>query len=232
MQQRQHGLGDTKRAEEVRIENRFDHSHICRSRQSIPAQVDTRFVDQDIEAAVITLNELGRGCNGVLRRNIDFNKVNLATSGLLEHLDSLLPAFLVARTQQYCASGSTKIPRDFQTDALIAAGHFNSLSIHPSVVVRKKRSDHGTDIVRHTGAVILATILLTSGLSRTMPPQKSNPFGAGIELIPAFWLCLRRGDPNRSNSATRCSLNNNQCEVKPVRSKLPFHATGVRLDVE
>ena len=31
-----------------------------------------------------------------------------------------------------------------------AAGHFNSLSIDPPILVREKRRDHGSDIVRHT----------------------------------------------------------------------------------
>jgi hypothetical protein len=31
-----------------------------------------------------------------------------------------------------------------------AAGHFNSLSIDPPILVRKKRCDHGSDIIGHS----------------------------------------------------------------------------------
>ncbi len=123
MQQRKHRLDDTNGAEEVRIENFLHHAQIGRARQSIPAQVDARVVHQNIEAAVPTLNLLRGGCNGVLPRNVDLNKVNITESGLPELPDGLLTSLHVTRTQQHGASSAAEITRDFQAYAFIPSGH-------------------------------------------------------------------------------------------------------------
>jgi hypothetical protein len=56
------------------------------------------------------------------------------------------------------------------------ARNFDPLGVHPAIVIREKRRDHRSDIVGQAGrpnAVISATRLLASGLSRTMPLKVS-----------------------------------------------------------
>jgi hypothetical protein len=59
----------------------------------------------------------------VLPRNVDFNKVNVTESGLLELPNGQSTSLLVARAQQYGASSAAEITRDFQAYAFIPSGH-------------------------------------------------------------------------------------------------------------
>jgi hypothetical protein len=73
------------------------------------------------------------------------------------------------------------------------AGDFDSLGIHPSILVRERRAaiigptSSGTP--GRPKAVIAETILLTSGLSRTIPPLKSVSTGPGATTLAV----IRRG---------------------------------------
>jgi len=78
--------------------------------------------------------------DGVLLGHIDFDKLHLAQAGLLKLGDGLLAHCWVSRTQQYNAPSLRQIPRKFQADAFVAAGHqCNLLECHvfslPSMII-------------------------------------------------------------------------------------------------
>ena len=87
------------------------------------SDLDARVVHQDIEAAVPALNLLRGGCNGVLPRNVDLYKVNIAESGLPELPDGLLTSLRVTRAQQHGTSSLAEISRNFEADTFVPAGH-------------------------------------------------------------------------------------------------------------
>jgi hypothetical protein len=69
-----------------------------------PISLDVCVVHQDIEAAVLSLNHLRRGCDRVLSCDVDLDKVNISESSLLGLSDGVLPPFGVPRTEQHGTS--------------------------------------------------------------------------------------------------------------------------------
>jgi hypothetical protein len=121
LQQRQHRLDDSERAEEIGLERAANRVEIGRTGRSIAGAGDARVVHQDVEPPLVGV-DIGRGGGDRGRvGQIDLHKAR-RDAFAAERPDRRRATVRVARADQDTDSVPAELAGDLEADALVGAG--------------------------------------------------------------------------------------------------------------
>ena len=133
-QQRQHGLRHGQCADEVGVQHPSHGIERRHARRPVGRFEDAGVVDQDVQPAVLGLDDASRGRDGF--RVVDVEGQRAHGKALrVQALHGGLAAGSVARAQEHLHAGQGQLSRDFQSDALVGAGdQGNAIGGHEKVL--------------------------------------------------------------------------------------------------
>jgi hypothetical protein len=121
LKQRQHGLCQRDRSQEIGLHGFLEHPQVDLAGWAVGLTGDGGVVDEEIEFAELGADGFGCGRRGFRRVEIEVDELAVETLGL-EHCGGLLAEFGVAGGGQDGPAGFGDLAGDFEADALVGSG--------------------------------------------------------------------------------------------------------------